>query len=219
MVMRIVVPLALSLCLASTAKGQPKREYTEISGTGQTLYRIAVPPVIDGGGAAEAARTLAAVVGNDMTLSGLFKVLSPSGFLANLQKEGTGIELDPWVNVGAQAVVKARATLVGGKLSVDFYLYDLGKGTSPVVQKSYQGSLKGARGIAHRFDDEILKYYTGDRGMFTSKIAFVSANPRAKSSHVYVMDYDGHGPYRVSSTGNQNVLPAWSPSGALVYTS
>ena len=215
---RVLLPLALLAASGAHAQ-QPKREYTEISGTGQTLYRIAVPPVIDGGGASAAAKTLAAVVTNDMTLIGLFKVLSPSGFLANLQKEGTGIELDPWVNVGAQAVVKARATSVGGQLSVDFYLYDVGKGSAPVLQKTYKGSAKGARGIAHRFDDEILKYYTGDRGIFTTKIAFVSSNPRAKTSNVYVMDYDGYGPYRVSMTGDQNVLPAWSPSGALVYTS
>jgi TolB protein len=197
----------------------PKREYTEISGTGQTLWRIAIPTPVDGGGASEPAKTIAAVMSNDMLLSGLFKPLNPSGFLANLGREGTGIELDPWVNVGAQAVVKAKVTVAGGQLAADFYLYDLAKGATAVVRKSYKAGAKGARGVAHRFSDEVLKYYTGDRGMFSSKIAFVGANPRKGISHVYAMDYDGHGVYRVSSTGNQNALPAWSPSGQIAYTS
>jgi TolB protein len=203
--------------LAAPAQAQ-NRQYTEISGSGQSLYRIAIPPVLDGGGAGAAAKTLQAVMINDMTLIGLFKVLSPAGFLANLAKEGVGIETAPWINVGAQGVVKAKATAVGGSVSVDFYLYDVGKGSSPVLTKTYKGSAKGARTLAHRFGDDVVKYYTGDRGVFTTKIAFAAGNPRAKSSQVYAMDYDGYGVYRVSNTGPLNLLPAWSWSGQIAYT-
>jgi len=66
----------------------------------------------------------------------------------------------------------------------------------------------------------VVKFYTGDRrGIFTTKIAFVSGSRRRHNSNVYVMDYDGYGVYRVSKTGNQNVLPAWSRSGQLAWTS
>jgi TolB protein len=212
----LVSTLSLENGFAQTLPGG--RQYTEISGTGEALYRIAIPPTLDGGGASEAGRTLQAVMSNDLTLIGLFMVLKPAGFLANLTKEGVSIDPQPWANIGAQGVIKARAVLTGGNLSVDFYLYDVGKGTAPVLVKTYRGPTKGARQLAHRFGDDVVKYYTGERGIFTTKIAFTSANPRAKVSNIYVMDYDGNGVYRASNTGPLNVLPAWAPSGALSYT-
>jgi len=216
---RIAAALSLGAMLLAAPAAAQDRQYTEISGTGQTLFRIAIPPVLDGGGAAAPAKTLQAVMSNDMLLFGLFKVLNPAGFLANLAKEGVGIDLAAWVNVGAQGVIKAKATMVGGGLSVDFYLYDVGKGSAPVLQKTLKGSAKGVRSLAHRFGDEVVRYYTNERGIFTTKIAFTSGNPRTATSHVYAMDYDGYGVYRVSNTGNLNLLPAWSPSGQIAYTS
>lgn len=210
--------VALSAFWSGRAGAQSDQDYTVLTGTGQSLYRIAIPAPLDGGGGGQAASTIQQVMTNDMTLIGLFKVLSPAGFLANLSKEGVGIEVAPWMNVGAQAVVKAKVQVIGGSLSVDFYLYDVAKGSAPVLTKTYKGTVKGARSLAHRFGDDIVKYYTNERGIFTTKIAFAAGNPKTKTSHIYVMDYDGYGAYRVSNTGDQNVLPGWSPSGQLSYT-
>jgi len=209
--------LGALLLLPLQARSQEDRRYTVITGTGEALYRLAIPPVIDGGGAAAAARTATAVMTRDMTLIGLFKVLDPKGFLANLAREGTGISAQEWINVGAQGVIKARASKTGGKTSIDFYLYDVAKGTTPVLKKTYTG--RNVRRLAHHFGDDVVKFYTGQRGIFTTKIAFASGSRRKGISNVYVMDYDGYGVYRVSKTGNQNVLPAWSPSGQLAWTS
>jgi TolB protein len=217
--LRISIWAGVLLLASATARAQDDDKYTVITGSGESLYRIAIPPVLDGGGAADAARTLAAVMQNDMKLIGLFKVLDPSGFLANLSREGTGIEPGSWVNVGAQAVIKARARVEGGSLSVDFFLYDVGRGATPTVAKTYKGSVKGARQLAHRFGDDVVKQYTGERGIFQTKIAFAAGSPKTKSSQIYVMDYDGYGVYKASSTGALNVLPAWGPGGQLVYTS
>lgn len=197
------------------ARAQDERSYTVITGTGEALYNLAIPPVVDGGGGSKVAKTAQEVMTRDMTLIGLFKVLDPKGFLANLAKEGTGIVPQDWASVGAQGVIKARATSSG----IDFYLYDVGKGATPVLSKSYKGSASKARYLAHKFGDDVVKFYTGERGIFTTRIAFTAGNRRRKVSHVYVMDYDGYGAHRISRTGNQNVLPAWSPSGQVAYTS
>lgn len=209
----------IALPITALSQTNSGRQYTEISGTGQSLFRIAIPPVIDGGGAQSSLGEIQSVMANDLTLIGLFKVLNPSGFLANLTKEGTGLDPSAWSNIGAQGVIKAKAQSAGGNLTVNFYLYDLAKGNSPVLTKSYQGNSSSIRLLAHRFGDEVVKYYTGERGIFTSKIAFAVSNPRSRSSQIYVMDYDGHGAHRISNTGTQNVLPAWSPSGQIAFTS
>jgi TolB protein len=209
----------LAWLLPAAVRSQDDSRYTVITGTGQTLYRIAIPPVIDGGAGAAAAKTAQSVMTRDMTLIGLFKVLSPKGFLANLGREGTGIKLQDWINVGAQGVVKAKARAEGNKIAIDFYLYDTAKGDTPIIKKTYRGSRRGVRRLAHRFGNDIVKHYTGKKGIFLTKIAFASGNRRSKRSHIYVMDYDGFGVYRASRTGNQNVLPSWSPRGQLAYTS
>ena len=211
--------VASLLLLPAIATGQETRKYTEIQGTGQSLYRIAIPPVLDGGAGAKVVKTLQAVLDRDMKLIGLFKVLSPKGYLANLKKEGVGIELEPWVNVGAQGVIKARAMAIGKNISVDFYLYDVGKGRNPVVTKTYRGNKRSIRRLAHKFGNDVVFYYTKEKGIFTSKMTFATTSRRSRTSYIYVMDYDGYGVYKVSRTGRQNVLPSWSHGGAVSYTS
>ncbi len=215
----VIAFVSCLLLLPASAGAQETRKYTEIQGTGQSLYKIAIPPVLDGGAGARATKTLQAVMNRDMTLIGLFKVLSPKSFLADLKKEGVGIELEPWVNVGAQGVIKARAMAIGNKYSVDFYLYDVGKGKTPVLTKTYSGKKRSLRRLAHKFGNDVVFYYTKEKGIFTSKLTFATTSRRSRTSYIYVMDYDGYGVYKVSRTGRQNVLPSWSNGGAIAYTS
>ena len=65
-----------------------------------------------------AAQTAADVVGNDLALSGFFKVLDRKATLANLQAEGLTINPQDWRNVGAEGVVKSRATPYGGDVKI-----------------------------------------------------------------------------------------------------
>ena len=61
------------------------------------------------------------------------------------------------------------------------------------------------------------------RGVARTKIAFVSdrdATKERRSKEIYIADYDGYNPRRVTVNGSLNILPAWSPDGRqLAYTS
>ncbi len=221
---RLSLPTTLGL-LATVLLARPgpvhgqDRKYTVITGTGRTLYKIAIAPVIDRGGAGYQASEATRVMTRDLTLCGMFKVLSPRGFLADLKKEGVSIDPTAWMNVGAQGVIKARTQrLSGARYSIDFFLYDTTKSSRPVLAKSYKSKGRSVRRLAHRFGNEVVKYFTGEKGIFHTRIAFSSGSGRSRSSQIYVMEYDGHGVHRVSRTGKQNVLPAWAPGGALVWT-
>lgn len=215
---RLIALLVAAQPATGPAQAQQPREYTEIAGTGESLYRIAVAPVSAAPRLDAQARTLQGVLTNDLTLIGLFKVLDPRGFLANLRAEGTSIDPAAWANVGAQAVVKAKAESAAGGLKVSWYLYEVGRGGSPVLSKSYVD--KSPRVLAHRFGDDIVQHYTKGRGMFRSKIAFASGTGgKSGDSQIYLMDYDGYGLRRASTTGRQNVLPDIAPDGTIVYTS
>jgi TolB protein len=181
----------------------------EVRGAKRGLYPIAVPVAPDGDAAAN---SLAQVVSFDLSVAGVFKVLDPAGFLADLKTEGLSIDPQKWKDVDASGVVKYRATAS----EVEFRLYEVPRGATAVLSKIYPR--KGdVRSIAHRFCNEVVKYFTGEPGFFGSRIAFTAKGP---ASAIYAMDFDGANAVRVSNNGSQNILPAWAPSGGeIAYTS
>ena len=140
-----------------------------ITNPGQALYKVAVPKGIGDG---TSAQLLQEVVSNDLALSGFFKVLDPTSFVADLAKEGLDVAIDSWRPVGAEAVIKAHPQLVGGDLTIEFRLYELVKGDKPVLTKSYRASAQEPRKLAHLFAGEVVRYFTGEDTFFGSQIAF-----------------------------------------------
>jgi TolB protein len=214
----VVLSLGLSALVALVAGSARARAdepsggvVIDVNGARRTLYPIAMPVSVEGDTAA--ARDVAQVASFDLSVAGVFKVLDPQGFLADLKAEGLGIDPPKWKDVGAFGVVKYRATAS----DIEFRLYEISKGTTAVLTKTYPR--KGeVRTLAHRFCNEIVKYYTGEPGFFGSRIAFTAKSQTA--SAIYAMDFDGANAYRVSNNSSQNILPAWSPTGGqIAYTS
>ena len=130
----------------------------------------------------------------------------PAGFLADLKAEGLGIDPKRWKDGGAYGVIKYRVTAG----DVEFRLYEVSKNGTPSLTKTYprRGDL---RQIAHRWCNEVVKYYTGEPGFFGSKIAFAV---KAKTGNgIYAMDFDGANAYSVSKNSSTNMFPSWSPTG------
>jgi TolB protein len=183
----------------------------DVNAPKRTLYPIAIPMSPEGD--ATASREVSTVTSFDLSVAGVFKVLDPAGFLADLKAEGLGIDPKRWKDAGAYGVIKYRVT----PGEVEFRLYEVAKGANPSLTKTYprKGDL---RQIVHRWCNEVVKYYTGEPGFFGSKIAFaVKAKP---GNAIYAMDFDGANAYSVSRNSSTNMFPAWSPSGAqIAYTS
>jgi TolB protein len=214
---KFVVTVAVAAaCLATRAPGaradQPSDGVViDVTNAKRTLYPIAVPASLEGDAAA--AKEVAQVTSFDLSVAGVFKVLDPASFLADLKTEGLGVEPQKWKDVGAFGVIKYRAT----GTDIELRLYEVSKGANPVLTRTYPR--KGdTRTIAHRWCNEVVKYYTGEAGFFGSKIAFTAKSK--STSAIFAMDFDGANAYRVSNNGSQNILPAWSPSGGeIAYTS
>ena len=175
-------------------------------------YPIAVPTAVDGD--ATVSREITQVQSFDFSVAGVFKVLDPQGFLADLRAEGLGIDPQKWKDVGALGVVKFKATAT----DIEFRLYEVSKGTTAVLTRTYKRASGNTRQLVHRWANEVVKYYTGEPGFFGSKIAFTVKGKKASS--IYAMDFDGAGAYSVSNNSSTNILPAYSPSGGqIAYTS
>lgn len=192
----------------------PTRVVINVDSAQRALFRIAVP---DLQGKALLGTQAAEIIRNDLRLVSLFQILDARSFIANLDQEGIGISKSAWSAIGAQGVVKGRISQRGNSISVDMRLYGIARGESPVLVEHYAGAVVNLRGFMHDFANQILKVLTGRAGAFDTKLVYArKLGPGRKD--IYVADFDGNGPHRVSNGQGTSMLPAFGPGGAIWYS-
>ena len=105
------------------------------------------------------------------------------------------------MEIGAEALIKGRFRLKGDRIEVEARLFEVVRSTM-VAGKRYQGKASDFRRIAHSFSNEVVRFFTGEPGIFDTRIAFVSS--RRGSKEIFLMDYDGFSPRQI--TRNDGVL-------------
>jgi TolB protein len=181
----------------------------DVTAPEQALYRIAVPDLL---GTASLGRDGAGVLRNDFALVSLFKVLDPKSFVANLQTEGMGITPASWQSVGAQGVIKGTVTQTGGNISVQMQFFEIARGTTPTLKKSYSGTPAELRAFMHNFANEVVKLLTGEAAVFGTRLTFARREGPGRKD-VYTSDFDGANMGRVSGGRGVSMLPAFGPGG------
>lgn len=205
-----------ALVASAPARADDGGVVIDVSGAKRGAYPIAVPVGVDSDSGA--AKEVADVASFDLSVAGVFKVLDPAGFLADLPGEKLGIDPQKWKDVGAYGVSKSKVTVSGDAVDLEFRLYEVAKGTDPRLTKTYHGKRSDLRKLTHAWCNEVVKYYTGEPGFFGSQITFV-AKAKGKST-IAVVDFDGHGMYGVTKNSSINILPSFSRSGGqIAFTS
>ncbi len=161
-------------------------------------------------GDARAATEAAEVVRADLTRSGLFEVLDPKGFIAD-PGEGlaaSSIKFSRWADVGAEGLVKARVKKGPEGYSADLRLLEVRAGRELLAR-----TLPAAdpRGLGHRIADEVVRHYTGERGIFRTRIAAIRKIRDGRE--LVVFDADGQNPQVLLSEKALLLMPAWRPDG------
>lgn len=205
--------LLLATPLTAQADGQKSGLIIDITNPKRNLYPIAVPLGVDS--SAAEAKLVQQVASFDLSVAGWFKVLDPAGFLANLPAEKLGIQKDKWTAVGAFGVMKYQVKASGRNVDVTFRLYEVEKASKPVLSRSYRGLKQNLRQLVHKWCNEVVYYYTREKGFFGSKITFVAKTGRGRKA-VLAMDFDGARAYSLTRNRSINILPAWSPGGGKV---
>lgn len=185
--------------------------------------RFAIPDCIPRDDASrEACRTLTQVLRNDLRFTGLFQFVPESLMEALPPLNPESPKLEDWRSVGASYLVVTRTSTSGGELVVEVRVHFV-EGGQVMLSRRYSGRPDNPRVFAHQAADDIMTL-TNYRGIARTKIAFSSdrdSQPnRRASKELYIMDYDGFNPRRVTVNGSINILPSWSPDGrSLAYVS
>jgi len=213
--MKRLLIFTILLGLVNTASAQTD---LHISGY-KTGFPIAIPQLCDQGGSQDAVTSIPQIITKNLQLSGLFRVLSPSTFVEEPGKclGPNEIGFSDWSVIGAEGLIKGEATVNGSVMTVRLYLYDVLQ-RKAVIGKQYTADTGDFRRVAHRFSNEVMSFFTGDKGIFGTKVAFVSKVGRFKE--LFIMDLDGSNLLQLTRDKALAVSPSWSPTGdKIVFTS
>jgi len=188
---------------------------TEIDLTGGRIdpLPIAISPFLAGGGAEEAGGTIGGVITNNLGRSGYFAPLDPASFIEQITSFDSAPRFADWRQIQAKALVTGQVFVEGGKIRVEFRLWDVNTQQQLTAQQ-FTTTPANARRIGHRISDMIYKALTGIDGYFETRVVFVEeSGPKDKRvKRLAIMDQDGFN-VRPLTDGKDLVLtPRFSPS-------
>lgn len=169
----------------------------------------AQPIGISSFGTDEQARTVTSVIVNDMGISGQFKVI----------RDRSAFSVSPlsyWQQAGADSVLSGHVTpLGGGRVEVSFELIDSAAKGRLLLSKKYTVTDRQLRALSHHISDEVYQKLTGERGVFSTKIAYILVQHyRNETRHsLEIADMDGFNPQSLLTSSEPIMSPAWSPDG------
>ena len=198
----------VSLLAANLAHAQLR---VEISGVGSTQLPIAVATFADEG---IAPQQVSAIIRDDLARSGYFKLIDVGAVIS----ETSSVNFGDWKSRGAEVlVVGSVQKLSDGRFDVRYKLLDTLK-TSTLSGFSLAALPLNTRLTAHKIADDIYEKLLGVRGVFSTRVAYVT---KAGSEYrLEIADADGEG-IQVALRSNEPIIsPAWSPDGTkLAYVS
>lgn len=203
----LIAALAASPVLPALAQFR-----VEVSGVGLTQLPIALAPFK---GEEAAPQKPSAIVQADLERSGQFRGVDASGQSLD---ESSRPDLSLWRQRTADSlVVGSISRLADGRYDVRFRLWDVVRGQD-LGGQSYtvpQGDLRLA---SHRIADYVYEKLTGEKGIFSTRIAYVTKAGNRYS--LWVADSDGENAQAALASPEPIISPSWSSNGSqLAYVS
>jgi len=209
--MRKLAVAALAWVAATCAHAQLS---IEITGAGANRIPIAIAPfageaalpaAAGGGGAA-----VTGIMRADLERSGLFRALELPPLVPQ-PSESSNVNYAEWKARLADALVLGSvAARPDGRFEVRFRLYDVVK-QAAVGGIAYTVSREQLRATAHRIADYVYEKLTGEKGVFSTRIAYVVK--RGARYELQVADADGANEQAMLVSNEPIISPAWSPNG------
>ena len=164
---------------------------------------------------------VAQVISDDLSRSGRFAPI-PVGDMLQKPTDGADVDFDDWSILGVEAVVVGSIEQTGeNAYSVQFQLFDV-FGRDQLVGYRMPASRGTMRRVAHRAADMIYEELTGIKGVFDTKVAYVTAQQQSDGRlfSLLVADQDGENENVIMESKDPIMSPAWSPdSRRLAYVS
>lgn len=183
----------------------------EVSGVGMTQVPIAFASLR---GQEQSPQRISAIVQADLERSGQFRGIVAGAVFDETQRP----DISAMRQKGADALLTGSISrLSDGRYEVRVRLWDTVQGQD-LGAISYTVVTADLRLAAHRIADFVYEKLTGDKGIFSTRIAYVT---KAGSRYnLWVADSDGENAQSALASPEPIISPSWSPTGGqLAYVS
>ncbi len=195
--------LAALLCLPALAQFR-----VEVSGVGLTQYPIAVAAFR---GDDTAPQKIGAIVVADLERSGQFRAVDTGNAVLD---ETSRPEVSTWRQKGADALVTGSISrLADGRFDVRVRLWDTVR-AQDLGGQSYAVVAGDLRLVAHYVADFVYEKITGDKGIFSTRITYVTKVGTAYN--LWVADADGENAQSALHSPEPIISPSWAPNGSQI---
>ncbi|WED44655.1 Tol-Pal system beta propeller repeat protein TolB [Legionella cardiaca] len=171
----------------------------------------ALPIGINSFGSESVGQQMSGIVNNDLQFSGQFKIIAAPGFETP--------SITAWRQAGADSILSANVRRVGyNRYEVSYELVDAVAQGRVLLSKSYQISPNELRALAHHISDEVYQKLTGERGIFSTRIAYILVQRSGENARysLEVADVDGYNPQSLLVSSEPIMSPSWSPDGSQI---
>lgn len=161
------------------------------------------------------ARLIPEVLSNDLWISGFFIVNKKT---SSPPEKGASYAVDDNKASLPLAWIAGDFRLEKNRITLKARVIDRASGRT-ILSRTYKDFTGKEQYLVHKLADEVVYNLTGERGIASSKIAFVKQKSDG-SKEIAIMDYDGFYPKVLTRDGSINLSPEWSPEGdKICYTS
>ena len=184
----------------------------EVSGVGSTQMPVAIATFR---GESQTPQKISVIVTANLERSGVFRAVNTVGVIAD---ESVRPDLMEWRQKGADALVTGSINpLADGRFDVRLHLWDVVR-SQDLGSQNYVVTAADLRLSAHRISDFVYEKLTGEKGIFSTRIAYVSKTSQRFT--LWVADADGENAQSALVSPEPIISPAWSPNGSqLAYVS
>ena len=204
--------LAFSFLCAITALvlAQPARAQIEVNINRADVEPLPVAvPAFNGSQGGDIAQVISA----NLQRSGLFRPLDPASFIEKDLNAAVQPRFADWKTINARALVNGQVTVEGGRIRVDFRLWDV-FAEQQLLGLQFTSSPENWRRVAHKISDAVYERLTGEKGYFDTRVVFVAESGARGSvtKRLGIMDQDGANPSYLTGGDSIVMTPRFSPS-------
>lgn len=157
---------------------------------------------------------MAEIIGNDLRNSGFFEPI-PRQNMISMPSQASEVIYRDWKALGAQYVLVGSVVPAGGRLQVQFALFNVTT-EQQVMTGSVSGGTDQLRDMAHHVADQSFEKLTGIKGAFSTKLLYVTAERFGVNNTRYTLqrsDYDGARAVTLLQSREPILSPRYAPDG------
>ena len=150
------------------------------------------------------------IIRANLERSGMFSIIST----AETSTDPDSVNFNLWRHTGAEALAIGQVkSMTGGRYEVHYTLFDIIR-QEQISTLTIPATENTLRLSAHRISDDIYEKLTGIKGIFATRIAYVTKT--GKEYRLEISDADGYNRHIALRSNEPVISPAWSPDGTKI---